>query len=277
MSAGVKFDLGAKFVLIGAVATQQSNRALAMYNAGIRNLHIPGHYFGFKVQDLPSAVNAFQTLDFKGFTVSMPYKQEVVSLVDRLSEDARVIGAVNTVVNDHGVLYGHNTDWIGAINALKAKTGLYEKKVVLIGAGGAARAIAFGLHKEQCKVTVLNRTESKAREIACQYNFEYGPFALLDQIKDFDILINATSVGAEDNLTKKKVPLKCLVPGQYILDIVADPSHTDLVLEGKKKGCSVITGLEMLIFQAIEQFRLFFGNTPSYQSLKQGYLRCKTP
>ena len=270
MSAGVKFDL------IGAIAAQQSNQALAMYNAGIKNLQIPGLYLGFEVQDLPSAVKAFQTLNFKGFTVSMPYKQDIITLIGGLSEDARAIEAVNTVVNDHGVLFGHNTDWIGAISALKAKTDLYGKKVVLIGAGGAARAIAFGLHKEQCKVTVLNRTESRAQQVASPYDFDYGPLSRLDHIEDYDILVNATSVGDAGSKEKNVVPFRVLSPDRIVMDVVADPSQTVLISKAESWGYQTITGLEMLIYQAIEQFKIFFGKAPPYQTLKEGYMTCLT-
>jgi shikimate dehydrogenase len=204
--------------------------------------------------------------DFDGLSVSLPYKERVMEFLDEVSDDARKIGAVNTVMHSDGKLHGFNTDWIGAVEALLSGLGSDEslsgKKVIVLGAGGAARAIVYGLLEEGASVTVLNRDLKEAQGLADDFGIEVG---LLNSIegRECDILIQATSVWLTAGLEVKIVPDKFVRElgsrGGLVMDIVYKPLMTPLLEMAQAAGCRIVTGEKMLLNQACEQFKIWFG------------------
>jgi shikimate dehydrogenase len=229
-----------------------------IHNAGYQALDIDYVYVPFQVKDIKPAIDSIRKLGIRGASITLPYKVEALKYLDRLDPRAEEIGAVNTIVNDNGVLTGYNTDGDGALKALEEITSLNGKKVVLIGSGGAASAIALGLKDNGVKLVILNRTEDKARKLAQKVNAEgFGSLKKLAEISSADILINTTSVGMSPQINQSIVPKELLHNGLTVFDIVYNPKETRLLAEAREKGCAIVYGYKMLLYQAAEQFELF--------------------
>lgn len=228
-----------------------------MHNHAYTELNLNFVYVAFKVERLRAAVSGIRELGVRGTSVTIPHKVDIIPLLDKIDETARNIGAVNTVVNDKGILKGYNTDCDGAIHALQEVTNLRDKKVVLIGAGGAARATTFGLRKEGAKVLILNRTVKKAQSLSREVQAEFGDLTKLSEIGKSDILINATAVGMSPNTNESIVPQEYLHRDLTVFDIVYNPKQTRLIQDAKKAGCKIVYGYKMLLYQAMVQFELF--------------------
>ncbi len=241
-----------------------------IHNAGYQALGIDHVYIPFRVRDIKKAIEGIRGLGIRGASITLPHKTKAIKYLDKIDPRAKVIGAVNTIVNDGGVLTGYNTDGEGALKALEEVTALGGKKAVLIGSGGAAQAIAAGLKSRGVKLVVLNRTEDKARELAKKVNAEdWGGLEKLRLITRADILINATSVGmSPKNATsvgmspkteQSIVPKELLHKRLTVFDIVYNPRETRLLTEAREKGCTIVYGYKMLLYQAAAQFKLFTG------------------
>ncbi|MBI4038446.1 shikimate dehydrogenase [Candidatus Daviesbacteria bacterium] len=243
----------------------KTSQSPSMHNAGYKKLGIDYEFIYLsaevKPKDLKKAIDGVKALGIRGVSVTMPHKQKVLKYLDKIDEEAKEIGAVNTIVNDNGTLTGFNTDSIGAIVALEKKTNLKRKSVALIGAGGAARAIVYGLRKKSSIVKIFNRSLDHAKELAKGFGCEYAALNSLEQALDMDIIINATSVGMNED--RSPINKKFLNKNQIILDIVNSPKETKLIKDAKEKGAEIIYGYEMLLYQGIEQFKLYTGfNAP---------------
>jgi len=246
--------------LCGSLSRLASPLGRAMHEAGYRALGLAFAYVPFEVRDLAGAVVGMRALGIRGFGVSHPFKQEVMSLLDDLDGVARRIAAVNTVVNDGpGRLVGHNTDWIGAVRALEESRPLDGARVLLVGAGGAARAIAFGLAERAARTTVANRDLAKAEALAAETGAVAAPFEATRRAADYDVVVNATTLGQADVDAASPVPDEALHPGQVVMDIVYKPVHTRLVEAATRRGASVVHGGRMLLHQAAAQFELYTG------------------
>jgi shikimate dehydrogenase len=183
----------------------------------------------------------------------MPY-------LDDIDPVAKQIGAVNTVVNENGHLKGYNTDWIGFTRSLEAHTTIAGKGCVILGAGGAARAIAFGLKEKQAQITILNRAEEidMAEALANEIGCPWGDLSQTDAVENADIVVNTTPVGmhpALEHLTP--IDTKHLQPKQVVFDAVYIPLETKFLREAKERGCQTIQGAEMLLLQGVAQFELW--------------------
>ena len=231
-----------------------------IHNAGYQALGINYIYVPFRVKDIKRAIEGIRGLGIRGVSITLPHKTSAIKYIDRIDLLAEGIGAVNTIVNDDGVLTGYNTDCGGALKALEEITTLSGKKTVLIGSGGAASAIAVGLKKNGVKLVVLNRTEDKARELARQVNADdSGSLELLGEISSTDILINATSVGMWPKANESIIPKHLLHNRLTVFDTVYNPKDTRLLAEAREKGCAIVYGYKMLLYQAAMQFELFTG------------------
>jgi len=216
-----------------------------------------------KLQLKPAELEGFfifaKKSPFKGFSVTMPLKENVLPYLDELDDDAAVIKAVNTIVVRKDKYVGYNTDGIGALNAIEQKMKVKDKKIVIIGAGGTAKAIVYEAIRRGGQVIVLNRTVAKAKQLAanlgCQgFGFEY--FAELLKIK-YDILINATSVGMKDSDQPLPIPQQLLSPGHIVLDMVY--AHDSVLLKvAAKNKCTTITGKQVFVDQALAQQLIWF-------------------
>jgi shikimate dehydrogenase len=254
--------------LIASLSKKQSSKATKMYNYGIKTLKLNASYLGFSVENINKKLKELKDKGFYGFTISIPFKEKALNYVDKTSKDARSIGAINTIVKKNNEFIGYNTDWIGAVTALKKKIRLRNKGVILIGAGGVAKAIAYGLSKERCKVTIFNRTIKKAKKLSGKHGFKYNDLKEIKSIRDYDVLINATSI---DLIKNRIVSKSILVRNKIIIDVIFDPTKTSLIKEAKKRGCKTVSGLDILVYQAIAQFKIFFNKKPSFQTLEKAY------
>ncbi len=253
----------------------RASRAPLMHNTGFEKLGIPYVYLAFEPsrEGLPDAVAGVRGLGIRGFSVSKPFKQDIIPLLDELDPIARGIGAVNTVLNEDGKLIGYNSDWIGAADGIAETMPVAGKRVLLVGAGGAARAIAYGLREKGAAVTVYNRTPDRARELAESIGVEFGgDLAALRAAygtsgADYDVLVNATSVGMHPGPDESPVPKEVLRPGKVVLDAVIFPMETRLVRDARAADCTVVPGARMLLLQGAFQFRLFTGHEPPLEAM----------
>ena len=231
-----------------------------IHNAGYRSLGINYAHVLFRVSDVKRAVEGIRGLGIRGASVTIPHKTSVLKYLDRVDPLAGKIGAVNTIVNDGGILTGYNTDGDGALKALDEVTKLKGKEAILVGAGGAASAIAFGLEARGVKLVVLNRTEDKARKLAKRVNAkESGNLERLSEISSADVLINTTSVGMWPETDQSIIPKELLHDGLTVFDIVYNPKETRLLIEARERGCTIVYGYKMFLYQAARQFEIFTG------------------
>lgn len=214
------------------------------------NIHVS------KMKDIIASV---KTLGIVGLTCTVPHKIAVIPYLDEIDETAKKIGAVNSVLQKDGKLKGYNTDWIGAITPLKKRTKLEGKKVLVLGAGGAARAVVYGLIKEQAEVYIMNRTVEKAAELAAEFGCKHVKDIDDIHIAAQDIIINTTSVGMHPNEHASPINGEGLHSGQILMDIVYAPYETAFLALGKKTGARIIHGTEMLLYQGTAQFELYTG------------------
>jgi shikimate dehydrogenase len=250
--------------IAGSLAGKQSKIGSVMHTAAYEAMHEDMIYIPFTVTDVKSAIAAIRALHFVGTAVSMPHKQEVMKYLDKIDPVAKEIGAVNTVLNRNGILTGYNSDWIGAMAALKEVCTIRNKKVALLGAGGAARAIAYGLKANKAVVTIYNRSEKKGKMLAKDFGHAYG--GRPNQAKDYDILINATSVGFLD----EKSIISSVKEGTIVMDVVFNRKETPLLKIAR--NCRHVYGYKMLIYQAIFQIELWTGKSPSFKVMETALL-----
>jgi shikimate dehydrogenase len=249
-----------------------------MHEACYAALGLPFTYVPFRVRNLEGALAGMRGLGIRGFGVSHPFKREVMMLLDALDPVARRIGAVNTIVNDGGHLVGHNTDWVGAVRALEEVCGLDGAKVLLVGAGGAARAIAFGLRERGASVTIANRDEGKAQALAAETQARASSLQETSRARDYDVIVNATTLGQADvGPTDSAIPETALREGQVVMDIVYKPVHTPLLGFAKRAGATAVHGGRMLLHQAAAQFELYTGRAAPLEVMQEALERAIAP
>lgn len=219
---------------------------------------IKATYITLEVEDLERSIQDMRMLDIKGFNVTMPYKDGIAKYLDEVAEGGEKIGSLNTVVNEDGEFIGHNTDGFGAREALRRFTDIEGKDILILGAGGAAKAIVYELSKYG-EVTVLNRTVEKAKKLERlgAEGKELNEHNLEREMRGSDILINATSVGMNEE--ESLVPSGFLRSRLTVFDIVYHPIETKLLRDAREKGCLVIDGLWMLIYQGLKSFKIWTG------------------
>lgn len=219
------------------------------------------------------AVEGIKSLDFRGVNVTIPHKTNILKYLDAIDADAMIIGAVNTVVNDGGMLTGYNTDVAGFLAALAKASFLPEGcNAVVLGAGGAARAVLWGLCKKRAEfITIGARNPQRAQALAKDF-LSYGQVEGLDWNSEYfkelmqsaDILINTTPLGMFPNVDDMPpVDLKLLPGGALVYDIVYNPYETKLLKTAKELGYPTLSGLSMLLLQGQESYRLFTGQLPN--------------
>jgi len=232
-------------------------RSPAMHNAAYEALDIDATYHAFDVEPgaLAPAVAGIRALGIRQVAVSIPHKQRVLELVDEVDPVAARIGAANTVTACDGRLIAANTDWIGAVRALEREVSLRGRHAVVLGAGGAARAVVYGLLDAGCEVSVFNRSPERARDLAKDLGAaRSGSLAELEGL-DYDVLVNTTSVGLRSD--DSPVPARCLRAGSVVMDAVYDPERTRLLREASDRGAKTLSGKWMLVHQAAEQLRIW--------------------
>ncbi len=256
----------------------------AMHNAAFEALNLDYVFLAFKVKSagIADAVNGMRALNIRGLNVTMPHKRAVINHLDRVDLSAQIVDSVNTILNKESLLFGFNTDGIGALKALR-ENGIEPKgrKVLLLGAGGAARAIAYTMAKEADELVVLNRTLKQAHDLAKLLQKavnkkimagSLSPSEIEQNLQDSDILINATSVGMKPNIDESPVKSKLLRSNLAVLDIVYNPLETKLSIDAKSAGAKVVSGVEMLIYQGAASFEIWTGKPAPVQVMRQAAL-----
>ena len=243
-----------------------------IHNGAFKRMGWNAVYLAFEVKNVEEALRGIRGLGVRGVSVTIPFKTKVVPFLDKVEGLAKKIGAVNTIVNREGKLIGYNTDCDGALEALEEKMSLRGKRVVLLGAGGAARAIGFGLMERGCRLIVVNRSEKRGNGLSRVLGCDYLPISSLAKMKagelEADVTINATSVGMFPRNKKTPVPKRLLKQGMMVMDIVYEPLQTKLLREAKEKGCLTINGLEMLVRQGVAQFMIWTGRRPDLKQMR---------
>ncbi|HTG82140.1 MAG TPA: shikimate dehydrogenase [Geobacteraceae bacterium] len=254
----------------------------AIHNAAFDELGLDFVYVAFRVEDLKSALAGMRALrNFRGMSVTIPHKIEAMGCVDEIAEVDRSIGSINTIINDNGRLIGLGTDGPGALKALTdAGVELAEKHVLMLGAGGAARAIAFTLARSTrlCTLTLLDINEEMLRGLAADLRggtaagIEAEPLtdeALARAMEHADVIINCTPIGMHPKENVSLVPVGLFRPGQSVFDIVYTPLETRLLADARSRGLTVISGVEMFINQAVLQFQHFTGIDPPVEVMRR--------
>lgn len=253
----------------------------AMHNAALQESSLDFIYLAFDVppEDLEKAVIEFKKHDIKGINVTIPHKETIIKYLDHVDPLAKKIGAVNTIKNEEGNLIGKNTDAFGAKQALiNAGFDIKEKKVLILGAGGAARAVSFALSDESDKIFICDIIEKKAialandlkdkmkiKAIGKKSNYEI----LKSLIIDVDILINTTPVGMYPDVNKTPISKDLLADHLFVYDVIYNPLNTQLLKDASEIGCKTLNGIEMFISQGALAFEWWTDIKPNTNTMKK--------
>jgi shikimate dehydrogenase len=255
----------------------------AIHNAAFAALGLPLVYVAHDVApaDLPAAVAGTRALGYRGLSVTMPHKVAALALVDEVDAMARAIGCINTIVNRDGRLHGYNSDGQGALDALaRAGIAIEGRRVVVLGSGGAARAVAMtvAMRGKPARLTLLGVVEGElatlARDVAER---SAGPVAshLLDEsslaaaVGQADVLLHCTPIGMTPETGRSLVPTRLLRPELAVFDAVYNPRRTLLLAQAAERGCRVVEGMEMFLGQAMVQFELWTGQPAPLEVMRK--------
>ena len=262
----------------------------AMHNAAYRQMGLDYVYVPFRVrpEDLGKAIDGMRAFNIRGLNVTIPHKVAAIPFLDKLDPLAEKIGAVNTIVNDNGVLTGYNTDATGFLRALQEK-GIEPrgKKALILGAGGASRAVSLILAESGAeRLIILNRAEELdwAYELAGSIGLLYNMDAKAGQLNresidsvmeriDISILVNATSVGMTPDVDSTPIDADLLHPGLVVFDVVYNPLKTRLLKDAEAAGAETISGIEMLVWQGVLAFEKFTGQEAPPDLMRQEAIR----
>jgi shikimate dehydrogenase len=253
-------------------------------NAAFNHLKLDFVFLAFRVKaaDLKRVVQGIRSLGVHGLNITMPHKSTVIGCLDEVDSTVKFLCSANTILNRNGRLSGFSTDGVGALKALRENgVGLSGKKVLLLGAGGAAKAIAFALVQEVGELAILNRTSEKAEELAETLGQKFNcrvvggvlsPDAIAENLRDSDVLINATSAGMKPCVSQSLVAPEWLRSNLVVMDIVYNPVETKLAKAAKARGAKVISGVEMLIYQGAASFEIWTGKTAPIEVMRKAAL-----
>ena len=269
--------MGKSFAVIG----DPINHSLSpnIHSAAFRELNLDSSYIGYRIPkgELESGVEGLKKIKISGFNVTIPHKVEMMKYLDKMDESCSIIGAVNTVVNNEGVLKGYNTDMDGFLEPLKKRNiSIQDKKILLIGAGGAARAIIAGMSKEKAeRVDIANRTTKNAEKLSefatrIELSTNVKKIEEIKNLQNYDIIINSTSLGLKNELSP--ISFEQINQDSVIYDIVYSPMNTDFIKKAKDKKLEVIYGYEMLLGQATRAFEIWHGMKAPYNAMKKALL-----
>ena len=248
-----------------------------IHNAAFRELDMDCTFIAYRVAkgELEDGVSALKKIKISGFNVTIPHKVDMMKFLDKTDESCSVIGAVNTVTNDNGVLKGYNTDMDGFLEPIKKRNiVIKDSTILLLGAGGAARAIVAGFAKEKAKeIVIVNRTKDKAQVLA-EFSQKLGLTANIIDINsidyNFDIIVNATSIGLHNE--PSPISFEGLRKGTAVYDIIYKPMNTEFIKKAKEKDATIIYGYEMLLGQATRAFEIWHKTEAPYNAMKKTLL-----
>jgi shikimate dehydrogenase len=232
-----------------------------MHNAAYARAGLPFVMAGAHVraEELADALKGARALGIRGLAVTMPHKVSIMPLLDAVDPVAHAIGAVNTVVNNNGVLTGCNTDWLGILRPLEQRISLKDRSVAILGAGGAAQAAVYACIEQGASVTVFNRSIEKAAMMSEKFGCKVSPLDAISSLSPFDAIINTTSVGMAPDLEDCPIPESAIEKHHIVFETIYAPRVTKLLRVSQNVGAQTITGLEMFLEQGIAQFQLHTG------------------
>lgn len=251
-----------------------------IHNAAIEALGIDYIYVPFHVlpEKLGEAVRGLRALEIAGVNVTIPHKESVIGFLDEVDEKARRMGSVNTVVNDNGRLRGFSTDGPGFLSSIQTEWGdVRDCRVLVLGAGGSAKAVAFALAEIGCDIVIANRTYSRAVELAeslkaVSANVRAIPLereAVAEAARSSDLLVNTTSVGMHPETDAIPIPPDLIHSGMLVYDLIYNPPRTNLIAEAEARGARALNGLKMLIHQGALSFEMWTGIKPPVDVMEQ--------
>ncbi len=247
-----------------------------IHNAAFRELGLDCTYIAYRIPkaELSSGLESLKSIKVTGFNVTIPHKIEMLKYLDDIDEDCKVIGAINTVVNNDGKLKGYNTDLQGFLEPIKKRNlEIKNSNVLLLGAGGAARAIVMSFVKEKAiSITIANRTKENAESLVdfAKKNGIEAKSCTLDKIdpnSGYKFIVNATSIGLKDE--PSPIDTSMINQDTVVYDIVYMPMNTNLIKQSKKIGATVIYGYEMLLSQAAKSFEIWHNIKAPYDTMKK--------
>jgi len=277
----MKSRISAKTKVCGVIGDPvEHTMSPVMHNAAFKKLGMDYRYLPFRVskEELGRTIADMRALNIRGLNVTIPHKVAVIPFLDKLDPLAKEIGAVNTIVNDDGVLTGYNTDATGFLQALLDNGVEPEgKRVVILGAGGASRAISFILAEKGARLVILNRRLNRAKELARSVSRSSKDIAALKldeanlakAMEGAEVLVNATSVGMSPGTGETPLPARLLKPGLVVFDIVYNPVRTRLLREAEAAGARTIGGLDMLVWQGAMAFEKWTGRKAPLELMKK--------
>ncbi len=250
-----------------SLSARPGNFGTRFHNYLFRLLEQDFIYKGFSTTDLAGAVQGIRALGIRGCAVSMPFKEEVIPLLDELDHSAQIIESVNTIVNTSGHLKGYNTDFKAVSQLLKDVPN--TQRFALQGSGGMSKAVAAALREAGFTGVVVARNAPKGRALASNYGFEYAP--TLPQGVQADLLINATPLGMSGGPESAALAFSAthIAAAQTVFDVVAVPPQTPLIQEGQRQGKRLISGAQVIVLQAVEQFVLYTGVRPTQAQIDE--------
>ncbi len=245
-----------------------------MMSACFKALGLPALYTAFYVDELERDLNVLHKAGFSGLSVTLPYKEMVCRLAERIDTTAKEIGAANTLRRTDLGWEGCNTDWTGALRALSAVCEVSGRSALIIGAGGAARAVAYGFRKVGAKLTISNRCVERGSSLSKQLAAGFIPLSKLEKPgAKFDIVVQCTSSGMGEDRETTIVPASFFKPEMTVMDIVYSPRWTAFSRAAKDAGCTVVSGLDMLLYQGAAQLEWWLGRpifeTPAVDAMRQ--------
>jgi shikimate dehydrogenase len=259
-------DEPAAFALFGNPVAQSLSPL--MHGAAYASMGLRATYRAFEAKDAAEIVRAMGERDIQGASVTIPFKETVMPLLDEVDADAAAIGAVNTIIRRDGKFMGCNTDGRGLIRDLTNWIAVRGRTFVILGAGGAARAAVWSLIKEGAAPILVNRTEEKARRLADRFGCRWAPEAEIGRL-EADALINTTPLGMVPDTGRTPLEKHLLSRFPCVMDMIYNPPRTRLLREAEAAGCAVRSGLGMFIHQGAEQIRLWTGMEPPRERMRQ--------
>ncbi|MCZ6695673.1 MAG: shikimate dehydrogenase, partial [Acidobacteria bacterium] len=264
-------SIGPKTRILGLLGSPVGHSiSPAMHNAALAARGLDYRYLPFEASSMAEFLPLLSELPISGLSVTLPHKETIVPYLDEIDPIARAIGAVNTVVKSWNRMKGYNTDAEAAVAPLRRTMSLHGATVALLGAGGAARALLHGLTEAGAKVTIFNRTESRARSLATRFGARSRTWRSLEG-HVCDVLINATSVGLAPQSDASPIPDKW-VTASCVYDIVYNPPETLFLRRARARGARILTGVDMFVEQGAAQFRLFTGEEPPVETMRHAVL-----
>ncbi len=267
--------INGKTLLYGVVGNPVKHSLSPVFqNVGFSKLGINAVYLPFEVpkENFKETIKGLLFLEnLKGFNITVPFKERILEFADWVSEDVEQIGSANTLKKtENGKIELYNTDWVGFLKALKELVNPEGKKVLVLGAGGTAKAVIYALKKSRAEVYIWNRTPEKGRKLAETFGVNF--VENLNEVRHFDIIVNTTSVGLRED-DPWLFDYSLIEPHQVVYDVIY--KETPLVVEARKRGAKAENGLKMLLYQGIESFKIWTGKNPPvdemWEALKRAF------